>query len=285
MRISTACFVYCFILFNGLFFASGKAWAGEKKVPLPPRLVVMTFDDAVRSHLEVAAPVLRKHGFGATFFVTAAWMEDHAHFLNWEEIARLHEMGFEVGNHSMHHVALHDPQPLDLLDREIQEVEAELAKVGVPRPVSFSWPGNHFGPEAVKRLRELGYLFGRRGTLPDIPENLPVVGMGPIYEIGCHDPLLIPSGGLSVPDWTLEDFQKVVEPAREHGRIVVLQFHGTPDGAHPFCSTPAAEFTRFVEYLALENFTVIAMRDLARYMEPEPCPEDPMGQTLFAPQP
>jgi peptidoglycan/xylan/chitin deacetylase (PgdA/CDA1 family) len=37
--------------------------------PIPDKLVVLTFDDASRSHVTVAAPLLKKHGFGATFFI------------------------------------------------------------------------------------------------------------------------------------------------------------------------------------------------------------------------
>jgi peptidoglycan/xylan/chitin deacetylase (PgdA/CDA1 family) len=35
--------------------------------PIPDKLVVLTFDDASKSHVTVAAPLLKKHGFGATF--------------------------------------------------------------------------------------------------------------------------------------------------------------------------------------------------------------------------
>src|SRR5439155_19021587 len=41
--------------------------------PIPDRLVVLTFDDASKSHFTVARPVLLKHKFGATFFVTEGW--------------------------------------------------------------------------------------------------------------------------------------------------------------------------------------------------------------------
>ena len=41
--------------------------------PIPDKLVVLTFDDASKSHFTVARPVLRKYGFGATFFVTEGW--------------------------------------------------------------------------------------------------------------------------------------------------------------------------------------------------------------------
>lgn len=268
-------------LFGGSACSQEKAGADSVPalLPVPEKLAVMTFDDSTRSHLEVAAPLLKERGFGATFFVTGAWMDDRENFLDWEEIAKLHQMGFEVGNHSMRHVALHDPQPLAELDREVQELEAGLERVGVPKPVSFSWPGNHFGPRAAERLRELGYRFGRRGTVPDVPPGVPVVGMGALYEPARHDPMLIPSGGLAVPEWTLDDFKKVTAPA-VRGKVLVFQFHGTPDGAHPFCSTPAERYVEFLDHLKAEGFTVIAMRDLERYFDLSKRPKDPLMEKV-----
>ena len=38
--------------------------------PVPDKLVVLTFDDSVASHATFVAPLLKKHGFGATFFIT-----------------------------------------------------------------------------------------------------------------------------------------------------------------------------------------------------------------------
>ena len=37
---------------------------------IPDRLVVLTFDDASRSHFTVARAVLKQYEFGATFFIT-----------------------------------------------------------------------------------------------------------------------------------------------------------------------------------------------------------------------
>ena len=38
--------------------------------PVPDKLVVLTFDDSVASQANYVAPLLKKHGFGATFFIT-----------------------------------------------------------------------------------------------------------------------------------------------------------------------------------------------------------------------
>lgn len=37
---------------------------GIIKKPIPERLVVVTFDDGCASHATIAAPILKKHGFG-----------------------------------------------------------------------------------------------------------------------------------------------------------------------------------------------------------------------------
>ena len=37
---------------------------------VPDKLIVLTFDDSSASHYAVARPVLKRYGFGATFFVT-----------------------------------------------------------------------------------------------------------------------------------------------------------------------------------------------------------------------
>ncbi len=259
-------------LLKASFICCGACCALAIPKKIPDKTIVLTFDDSVKSHLTVAAPILKKHGFGATFFVTHAWMDDKKNYLDWDEIAKLDKLGFEIGNHSWSHVALHDSNAKNIVDEEILKVENELKKVGVRKPVSFSWPGNHFGPETLKILRKLGYKFARRGPQPGIPSS-EVLGAGELYDPKKNDPLLIPSSGLAVPSWTLEDFKKIVAPAK-NGEIVVLQLHGVPDNRHPVCSTPAKIFKEFVEYLSKEKFNVIAMRDLEKYVDFDNIPKN-----------
>src|SRR5438874_9304232 len=80
----------------------GRAWGLE---PVPDRLVVLTFDDASKSHYTVARPLLKKYGFGATFFVTVGWdfATNKTDYMTWGEIAQLHQDGFEIGNHTRDH--------------------------------------------------------------------------------------------------------------------------------------------------------------------------------------
>src|SRR5262245_20336648 len=85
-----------------LIINAGLQQAGSQKdrEVIPPKTVVLTFDDAVKSQLTVVAPLLKQLGFQATFFITQNWMNDKSNFLTWEDTAELYRMGFEIGNHS-----------------------------------------------------------------------------------------------------------------------------------------------------------------------------------------
>jgi peptidoglycan/xylan/chitin deacetylase (PgdA/CDA1 family) len=75
-------------------------------------------------------------------------MADTANFMTWDEIAEIHRMGFEIGNHSWTHGNFSSPKEAARLPAELALVESELQKVKVPKPTSFAYSGNSFGPEA-----------------------------------------------------------------------------------------------------------------------------------------
>lgn len=265
---------------NGILVAvsvacGGLAALGASSHPVPDRLVVLTFDDAVKSHRTFVAPLLKELGFGATFFVTHKWMDDRTNFMTWEEIGEIHQMGFEIGNHSWTHSDFSQPKNAARLAGELALVDRELArtKAKVPQPASFAYCGNTFGPEAVQRLKDLGYKFARRGEQPEA--RYATLDIGATYDPKRHHPLLIPTTGDAYPIWTLQHFTNVVARAT-NGQIVVLQFHGVPDMAHPWVHTPPERFREYMAYLKENNFRGIAVRDLEAYIDWQKLPDDPL---------
>ncbi|MBI5093690.1 MAG: polysaccharide deacetylase family protein [Candidatus Hydrogenedentes bacterium] len=240
---------------------------------IPDKTVVLTFDDAVKSHRTSVGPLLKEYGFGATFFITHEWMNDAEHFLSWEDVAALHRIGFEIGNHTWTHAGLGDPAKAPALAAELAQVDDALKAVGVPKPVSFAWPGNGFCPENLAELRKAGMKFARRGMQPEQPYG--EIRLGPLYEPAKCDPLLIPTAGDAYPQWTLDHFKTVVDRARD-GKIAVVQFHGVPDITHPWVHTPPERFKEYMDYLKQNGFHVIALRDVARYIDPDFRIDDPM---------
>ncbi|MGH9630528.1 MAG: polysaccharide deacetylase family protein [Bryobacteraceae bacterium] len=248
---------------------------------VPAKVVVLTFDDAVKSHRSFVAPLLKELGFAATFFVTHRWMDDSEYFMNWRDIGAIHEMGFEIGNHSWTHADFSVPRNAARLAGELALVENELKKVNVPRPVSFAYSGNFFGPEAVEELRRSGYRLARRGESPEAEYG--TLQLGPTFDPRRHDRLLIPTTGDAYPNWTLEHFIRVVSHGGA-GQAVVLQFHGVPDVKHPWVHTPPENFRQYMAYLKDHDYRVIALRDLEQYIDSENPPADPKVRTRYRPR-
>jgi peptidoglycan-N-acetylglucosamine deacetylase len=245
------------------------------------KLVVLTFDDAVRSHLEYVAPLLKEKGFGATFFVSNAWMNDTANFMQWDEVGELYRMGFEIGNHSWTHVPLHTDEAIAGMEENLARVDSALLAHGVPRPVSFGYPGNHFAPGAIEKVRTLGYQFARRGMQPEIPYGK--IAHGPLYDPEVNHALLIPTTADAYPEWTVEYFKSIIERT-ENGKAIVLQFHGVPDVAHPWVHTDPVLFAQFMDYLEETGANVIAMKDLGQYMNIHEVDDPALQYTHGVPQ-
>lgn len=262
---------------GGAKLAAGRP-ASAATAAIPDKLVVLTFDDAVKSQRTFVAPVLKELGFRATFFVSHRWMPDLENFMTWEEIAEISRMGFEIGNHTWTHGDFSEPRGAAHLAGELALVERALAKVGVPRPLSFAWPGDDFGPEALRILSNCGYQFARRGMQPEISYG--EMQIGPLYDPTRNHPLLIPTTGDSYPDWTPEYFQQVVAGARD-GKIVVLQFHGVPDVAHPWVYTFPDNFKKYMAFLKENNYRAIALGDLKQYVDRKNPPTDPVVNVRY----
>jgi peptidoglycan/xylan/chitin deacetylase (PgdA/CDA1 family) len=242
--------------------------------PIPDKLVVLTFDDSAKSHYTVARPILAKYKFGATFFITEGFdfPTNKKDYMTWDEIAQLHKDGFEIGNHTLDHKGVTEKTLPDLA-AQLRGISARCKEHGIPQPTSFAYPGNAFTKDALAVLKDNGITFARRGGAPEFPYK---EGRGFAYEPGLDHALLVPSAGDARPAWTLDDFKAAVAQAR-HGKIAVLQFHGVPDTAHDWVNSTQEQFESYMKYLADNKFTVIAMRDLAKFVDPAVNPNDPFA--------
>ena len=245
-------------------------FAQESRVP--DKLVVLTFDDSKASHYTVVRPLLKRYGFGATFFITEGFtfQTNKSDYLTWEQIAELHRDGFEIGNHTRDHMGVSKAN-LPRLREQVEAINERCAAFGIPRPVSFAYPGNAIDPGGIALVEELGFWFARRGGAPEYPYD---EGNGVAYEPGVDHPLLLPSAGDARPAWTLDNFKRAVSQAA-NGKIAILQFHGAPDVEHPWVHTPPERFQEYMQYLHDQGVKAIAMRDLAKYVDRMKKPADP----------
>ena len=101
--------------------------------PLPPRAVLITFDDGYRDNLENALPVLRRHGYPAVLFVPIGFLDGDRPLpheeslrllgirnetLGWDELAELEAGGIRIESHGIGHRPVSELEP-DEATREI----------------------------------------------------------------------------------------------------------------------------------------------------------------------
>lgn len=213
------------------------------------KTVVLTFDDATASQRTFVAPLLKKMGFGATFFVCEfKGFENKKHYMSWSQIRELAQMGFEIGNHTHSHPAM---SQLDRqqIEEEIRYIENKCQEYGIAHPITFAYPGYSTSPEGIEILRARGYRYARHGN--DKP-----------YMYGESDPMMVPSYAVHEKDnRTYEFVRNIIEQCPDNGAIV-LCFHGVPDLAHNHVNTSPQTFKKIMKYLKKENCRVIPLCEL-----------------------
>jgi peptidoglycan/xylan/chitin deacetylase (PgdA/CDA1 family) len=159
------------------------------------RLVCFTFDDAYRSVLENAVPVLQEAGFVATIFLPTAH-EGRANrwdtaapprgwpILSWGELNALARDGFEIGSHTRTHPHLPELDDASLKE-EVAGSRRELEdRLGLEVP-SFCYPFGHHDARTRAAVRAAGYRtactteFGACIAEHD-PMRLPRIGTAPL---------------------------------------------------------------------------------------------------------
>ena len=142
------------------------AWLGGR--PLPPRSVVLTFDDSTKGTWRYGDPILAASGFRAVSFVITGWVGTHQpYYLTWDELSRMQASGrWDLESHSrfghqrlpidasgatapalINRLWLADKQRLETPDEFAARVQGDLVASrtdlvdhGLPQPQLFAYP-------------------------------------------------------------------------------------------------------------------------------------------------
>lgn len=148
------------------------------------RTIVVSFDDGYRSVLELAKPILDRHGLPGTLYVPTDWPGDprpmrwpgidrwlgtehepELDSLSWDELRGLADAGWEIGSHTCSHarlVELDDPE----LARELGDSKARIEEE-LDRPcLSLAYPYGGVDARVERATREAGYAGA--GAIPRI---------------------------------------------------------------------------------------------------------------------
>ncbi|NMI57265.1 polysaccharide deacetylase family protein [Streptomyces sp. RLB3-17] len=131
--------------------------------PLPERPVLITFDDGYEGVHRHGLPVLAKHGFAATLFVSTGWIKGAYDtgggldaMLSWAQVRELAAEQVEIGGHSHTHPQL-DQLSDDALRFEVLRCKEIIADELGSRPASFAYPYGYSSRRVRQVVRETGF--------------------------------------------------------------------------------------------------------------------------------
>ncbi len=128
--------------------------------------VLVTIDDGSVSTLDVALPILERHGIPSVAFITTGLvgLGDLGHgerFVSWDELRALAAAGVAIGSHAHNHFSLGKMSAADATTEARRSKELLERELGAPVR-SFAYPfGTHgdFTDVTEDILREAGYTL------------------------------------------------------------------------------------------------------------------------------
>ena len=123
--------------------------------PLPPRPVVLTFDDGHDDFAFRAVPVLQSYGFTATAFVVPGFL-GRSSYLSLAQLHTVVAAGMTIGAHTMHHVDLAVVSPSVAMD-EISRSRSVLQQLTGQPVLDFAYPYGIFTNRVIGMVRQAGF--------------------------------------------------------------------------------------------------------------------------------
>ena len=134
---------------------------------LPERPVVLTFDDGFADFYDEALPLLKRHHFVATLYVTSGfvngtsrWLQREGEaeraMLSWDQLKEVVAYGIECGAHS------HNHRQLDMLPPQAAKMEIIQSKLLLEHHLgqevrSFAYPFGYYSAYIKRQVKEAGF--------------------------------------------------------------------------------------------------------------------------------
>jgi peptidoglycan/xylan/chitin deacetylase (PgdA/CDA1 family) len=147
--------------------------------PLPPKPVLLTFDDGFRSVYEYAFPVVKRFGYPSIFFLYTGFLENEERALDRgkarkvdpdrealhpDDILEMERTGMDLESHTTHHYnmgSMGDKKTgrsyAQLLESELDEPLTYIQDKYGHRPTMIAYPYGVYSPQILAQTSRSGY--------------------------------------------------------------------------------------------------------------------------------
>ena len=152
---------------KGLFLIASLLASAAGAATNEPLRVALTFDDSLKDHLLIAAPMLEERGWRGTFNIVTDFVGKNARMMTWDDVRELVRRGHEVTTHTKSHpncVQLLKQGRADRVRDELVQSRNEIAeKTGfAPRFFCAPFIDQNDETERICRAAGLRQMIGSR---------------------------------------------------------------------------------------------------------------------------
>jgi peptidoglycan/xylan/chitin deacetylase (PgdA/CDA1 family) len=127
---------------------------------VPPRAVVITFDDGWLTQYENALPILEQMGFTATFFVITQQVGRSTMYMNLSDLTTLQRAGMLIASHTRTHPNLTKTSDSQLRDEVLGSRQDLQKMLGVSADL-FAYPYGSWDKRVAAAVQSAGYRAAR----------------------------------------------------------------------------------------------------------------------------
>jgi|GEM_PF-1086220 len=129
--------------------------------PLPPKPIIISFDDSTESQFKEAYPVLKNLGIKATFFVITDYLGVKKNSMTWDQVRELDRNGMTIGSHTRTHPYVNRLKDMKKVWDEVVGSKQIIEKNLGHAITTFAYPWGGYDQYLEKLCRDAGYTSAR----------------------------------------------------------------------------------------------------------------------------
>ena len=141
----------------------------NKGNPLPPKPILISFDDGYRNNFTLLYPLLVKYGFKANIFLVADFVDRQSptpqeSYLNVEDISQMDSHLVEFGLHSFDHKS-YTSLTASEIETDLQKMKQRFAELKIDFQPCFAYPYGAFPKRDPMLMRKWVALLQQSGIV------------------------------------------------------------------------------------------------------------------------